>query len=122
MVVPERHDEHHAGREGGAHLGEPSLGVELVGVTECLLLRVAEGGGDAVTGDAGNVGGRVGDDFAVLHVQALDVAEHAAGLDELGDDGELRLGVDGHAWAVERVVAHAVLFRSLADASFRKDS
>lgn len=72
-------------------------------------MRVAVGFGDGVVAcDAGGGGFGVGDEDAVLDVEALDLGERAAGLDELGDDGEDVVGVDGEAGAVEGGVALAV--------------
>ena len=109
VVVPERHDEDHTLGEGGAHLHETSLGAEVVGVAEGGLLGVAVGGGDGVAADSGDIALGVGDHLAVLDVESLDLGEVAAAVgEELGDDGELGGGVDGHARAVEGGVALAV--------------
>lgn len=75
-------------------------------------LGVAEFGGDGVPCDAWDGGVRVWDYDAVLDVEALDFGQHASGGtirgEELCDDGELGVCVDGHARAVERGVSHAV--------------
>lgn len=72
-------------------------------------MRIAVCRGDGiVAGDAGGGGLGVGDEDAVLDVEALDLGQLAAGLDELGDDGEDVVGVDGQAGAVEGGVALAV--------------
>jgi hypothetical protein len=42
-------------------------------------LGCTEGGGDGVSGDAGDGGHRIGDYFAVLDVEALDFVEGAGG-------------------------------------------
>lgn len=112
MVIPDAHDEDHTSLEGCAHVGEATVRGEIVGVAEDRLLGSAEGGGDRVAAGASDGGNGVGDDDAVLDVEALDVGEGAGGSsvvgNELGDDGELGLGVDGLAWAVEVEVALAV--------------
>ena len=112
VVVPHRQHEHHAVGQGLAHAGEPSHGVELVGVAKGLLLRVAEGLGDAVAGHAGDGALAVGDGLAVLDVEALDLLEAAGvgaiGRDELRDDCDFTLRVHGHAWPVEILDAHAI--------------
>jgi len=95
-------------------LGKPTLVREACGcVAErcCLLGAVLSvdgvGGGDTRDGSE-----RVGDDHAVLDVEAVDRAESSgstAGVgDKLGDDSELGVGVDGLSWAVEARVAIAV--------------
>ncbi len=112
MVVPDGHDEDHAFFEGVAHRGETAHLLEGVGVAEGGLLRVAKVVGDGVEGvHARDLRLRVGDDLAVLDVEAADLREIARGRvvggDELGDDGELGRGVDGFAGAQEGLVAHA---------------
>jgi hypothetical protein len=77
-------------------------------VTEELLLGVAEGGGDGVAGGGERLG--VANDVAVLDVDAADLAELAGRVgQELGDDGDLLVGVDSElgARAVEGLVALA---------------
>ncbi|CAG8779468.1 10370_t:CDS:1, partial [Acaulospora colombiana] len=98
---------------GLVHGGETTLVGEIVGVAERGLLGGAECGGDGVVGGhTSNVGLGVGDDFAVLDVEAADLVEGTAGgavaRQELGDDGELGVGVDGQAGAVVGGVAHTV--------------
>lgn len=62
---------------------------------------------DAVSGDAGDLAHAVVDDLAVLDVLAADLGELACvGAvvgNELRDDGELGLGIDGLARAIEGV-------------------
>ena len=112
MVIPDAHDENHTILKSGAHVGEATVLGEVVGVAEYRLLGSAEIGGDRVAAGASDGGDRVGDDDAILDVEALDVGESTGGGsvigDELGDDGELGLGVDGLAWAVEVEAALAV--------------
>jgi len=109
VVVPERHDQDHGAGEGVAHLGEATLLVEDVLVAEGLLLGVAVALSDGVAGDARDGGFGVGDDDVVLDVEALDLRELAVGaLEELGHDCHLLGGVDGHAGAVESLVALTV--------------
>lgn len=79
VVVPQRHDEHHALGEGIAHGLHATLGAEVVVVTEDGLLSCAEAVGDRVAGDAGDVGRRLTKDLAVLDVEAADLHEVAVG-------------------------------------------
>lgn len=111
-VVPDGQDEHHV-LKGLAHLGESTLGLEVVGVVEGRLLLRAEAVGDAVGRvDAGDVGHGVGDGLAVLDVEAVDLAQRTRGGavvgNELGHHGEGLGGVEGHAGTVELGIAHAV--------------
>lgn len=109
-VIPDRHDQNHTLRKSLAHLRKTALLGEDILVAESLLLSSTEARGDGVAVDAGDIRLRVSKDLAVLDVEALDVGEGAAGLDELGDDGDLLGGVDGElrALAVEGGVAHTV--------------
>jgi len=109
VVIPDGHDQDHRALEGLAHLSHTALAVEVIDVTEGDLLGIAPLLGDGVAGVAGDLGLGVGNDLAVLNVEALDLAEDASRvLVELGDDGHLLGGVDGHALAVEGLVALAV--------------
>lgn len=109
MVVPQRHDQNHGLGQGGAHLGQAALVLERGLVAEGGLLRVAVVRGDGVVlGGASDGAVRVGDQLAVLDVEALDLGQRAVGLDELGHNGEDRVGVDGLAGAVEGCVALSV--------------
>jgi hypothetical protein len=113
VVVPDGEDENHTLGHGLVHGGEATLGSEIVGVAERGLLSSAEGCGDGVVGShTGNVGLGVGDDDTVLDVEAADLVERTAGGtvagEELGDDGELGVGVDLQAWAVVGGVTHTV--------------
>ena len=111
VVIPQGHDEDHALGERSAHALQAAVLGEDVLVLEQALLGGAVVVGDGVAADAGPGRLGVGDHLAVLHVEALDLLEGAAGGavvgDELGDDGELALGVDGHARTVEGLVALA---------------
>lgn len=110
-IVPQAHDEGHGGGNGAAHLRETTLLREAIAIAKDLLLVLAKVGGDGVAGDASDGGHGVGDDLAVLDVEALDLGEAAiAALDELGDDGHLLAGVEGEVGAgtVEGLVALAV--------------
>lgn len=110
-VVPDGEDEHHL-LELLAHLGQAALGAKVVGVVKGRLLGGAKVLGDAVAGDARDLGLAVGDSLAALDVEALDLGQGAGGGavvgDELGDDGEGLGGVEGQAGAVKGLVAHAV--------------
>lgn len=80
--------------------------LESVVVSECGLLRITERSRDRISNDVGDRGLRVGDQLAVLNVEAPDLCEWVA--NELGDDSEHLAGVDGHAAAVESRITHAV--------------
>lgn len=112
MVVPERENENHAALEGAAHGGEATLALEAVRVAERSLLGIAVSVRDRVVrGESGDVGLRVLDDDAILDVDAADLDEvsrrRVVGGDELGDDGDLLVGVDGEARAEEALGALA---------------
>ena len=85
---------------------------EGVGVAESGLLGRAPRVGDRVAGRASDGRLGVGDDLAVLDVEAADLGEGAGvgavGGDELSNDGDLLRGVDGHVRAVEGEVTLAV--------------
>lgn len=112
MVVPHRQSEDHSLSERISELLESTLLGVVVGIAEGSLGGCAEGIGDGVSGGSSDVRGRVGVDDAILLVLPADLNEVAVrGTvlgDELGDDGELGVGVDRLALAVERGVAHAV--------------
>lgn len=109
VIVPQRHDKNHARGKRLTHSGQATFALEVSLIAKRGLLRIAVGLGDGVVaGDAGGGGLGVGDEDAVLDVEALDLGQLAAGLDELGDDGEDVVGVDGQAGAVEGGVALAV--------------
>lgn len=113
VISPEGHDQYHAAAESITHLGEAALPGEVVVVAEHGFLLGAELAVDAVgLVDACNVGVGVGDDFAILPVDTADFSEGSgvgvAGGDELGRDGDLGVGVNSFAGAVEGGVAQAV--------------
>lgn len=113
MVIPDAESEHHSSVEGITHSLQATLGSKVVPVAEGGLLLGAEVVADGVGGgDSGDVGRRVLDDLAVLDIETADLSERAIGGsvsgDELGDDGELGAGIDGHPLAEERLVAHTV--------------
>jgi len=113
MVIPDTEDQNHSLGEGLTHGRETTLLREGVGIAEGGLLLRAEGIGDLVgSSDARDVGHGVLDDLSVLDVQALDGGECAGSAvvagDELGDNGELGAGIDGHALAVEVGDTHSV--------------
>lgn len=112
MVVPDRQSENHTLTESISELLESTLPGEVVVIAESSLCSSAEGIGDGVSGDASDVRVRVGEDYTVLLVFPADLNEVAVcGTvpgDELGDDGELCVGVDGLSLSVERDVTHAV--------------
>jgi hypothetical protein len=99
VVIPEGHNEGHAGRQGLTHSRKASLCEETGIVTEGSLLGGAVVSSDGVTGNASNGGRWVGDDLATLDVEALDLSEWVT--DELSDDSEWRRRVNGQALSVE---------------------
>mmetsp|Transcript_22060 Transcript_22060/g.60270 ORF Transcript_22060/g.60270 Transcript_22060/m.60270 type:complete len:481 (-) Transcript_22060:116-1558(-) len=114
-VVPEREDKHHAAVHCLAHLLEAPLAREVVDVAKLLLLLGAEVVRDGVPALAAEdrcLG--VGDDLAVLHVEAADFGQVArvrpVGRQELRHDGEGLGGVnlEVRTGAVEVRVAHPV--------------
>ena len=113
VVVPDGENENHAGSHTLGDGGKTSLVGERWGVVEDGDLVSAVVGGDGVVrgGESGDVDVGVLNDDAVLNVDAADLAEGAGSSsvvgEELGDDGELLGGVDGHASTVEGGVAHA---------------
>ena len=108
MIVPERHYKHVALRQRGSHLVETTLILEGSSVAKCFLLGIAPSIGDRITLVSGDGGLRVGVALAALHVETLDVGNCGAGADELSDDGNFLVCVDGLAGAVERLVTLAV--------------
>ena len=112
MVVPDGHDKDHTLIERLAHGRETAKFLERVGVAECGLLHVAEVVGNGVERVHARDGRlRVGDDLAVLDVEATNLGERAGGgvvrAHELGDDSELGGSVDRQARPEEGMVAHA---------------
>lgn len=112
MVVPNGESEDHSTANRATHSLQATKFLELVLVTEGLLLRIAVGSRDTVTGNASDLAHAVVNDLAVLDVLAADLSEcttvSAVVGDELSDNGELGLGVDSLAGAVERSVTLAV--------------
>lgn len=113
VVVPDGHGENHWSVES---LGETAhaagLG-EIVQIAKDGLLLLAEVVSDLVgCVNAWDVGNRVGENDAVLDVEALDALESAGGRvisgDELGNNGDLLGGVHLLARAEEGGVAHAI--------------
>lgn len=110
--TPQTHHQDHALLHGSSHAGQSTVLGEIVSVAKGLLLSSAELGGDRVASHAGDVGVGLRNDFAVLDVEALDLAE-GAGVstvisEELRHNSEGLGGVDNLARPVERSVAHAV--------------
>ncbi len=111
MIIPNTHDQSHAGAESIAHSSKSALGCESVGIIEERLLVGTEVVGNRVVGVDTREGGLgILDDLAVLDIETADFVEGAGGgvvgSEELGDDGELGVGVDGLALPKEVLVAH----------------
>jgi hypothetical protein len=96
MIIPDAHDEHHAGRERPVHVRHTTVGGEGIGITECSLLGGAEGIGYYVTSNAGNGGLGVGDDNTVLDIETADFI-----VGELGDHCKFGIRINRHAWTIE---------------------
>jgi hypothetical protein len=107
VVIPQRHDEHHALSKSLGHISLATLVLVSVSVLESCLLLVTELGCDGVAVDAGNRGSGLCNGLSALDVEALDL-HSVASADELSDDGELLRGIDGHTLAVEVLDTHAV--------------
>lgn len=112
MIVPNGEDEDHTAGHRIAHAGQTALGLELLSILERSLLSITIVGGDGVIGiHARDADLGVLDDLAILNVETTDLGETAAGGvvagDELGDNGELLGGVDGHTGTVEGLITHA---------------
>lgn len=98
MIVPQTHNKHHPRLERLTHRRHSSAVRERRRIAKERLLGLAEGVGDGIVlREAGEGGVGVVDDFAVLDVEAFDLAQIAAGGDELGDDGHLGHAVHGLA-------------------------
>ena len=115
LIVPNGHNKDHtlALGKGLTHLLETTQLVEDVAIAEGSLLLLAEVLRNGISGvDTGDFGEGVGDDLAVLNVEAVDRGKVAGGslgvCFKLGNHGEFGFGVDGKASTVEASVAHAV--------------
>lgn len=112
MIIPNRQSKNHSLSESISELLHSTLLSIIVGVAKRSLGSSTESIGDRVSSGTSNVGKRVGIDDAILLVFPADLDKvaicSAVPGDELRDDGELSVGVDGLALAVERDVAHAV--------------
>lgn len=112
MVIPQTHDKNHAISESLAESRHATVLREDILVSKGLLLGCAEVRVDGVAGDTADIRLGVGDDYSVLDVESLDLAQSAAvgsiGSDELRDDSHLGVGVDDLSGAEEASVAHAV--------------
>jgi len=99
--------------KGLSHDLKTSLGVEVVGITEDGLLFLAESLSDIIDRvNSCNINVGVGDDNAILNVEALDcneVTRSGTGVsNKLSDDGEQLGGIDSHSWTVESGITHTV--------------
>ena len=111
VVVPNGESEDHSVLEGITHGLEATESLEVVVVAEDGLLLRAELIGDGVARvDAGDVDLGVLEDLAILDVETTDLSESAGGGvvggEELSNDGELLLGVNGSTRAKEGLVTH----------------
>lgn len=113
VVIPDGHDEDHTlGHTGGHGLESTVVFPAVLGLVKDVLGGITEFLVDGVASDTFDLGLRVGDDGAVLDVEALDLGESAGVItsvgDELSDNSEGLAGVNDHALTVELLVAHAV--------------
>lgn len=113
MIVPDAENDGDAAGKCLSHSGKTTLALEAVGVAEDGFLLGTEVGGDRVAGgDAGDIDLGVLDDNVVLDIQTTDLGKWAGGgavsSNELGDDGELGVGVDSLAGSVELLLAETV--------------
>lgn len=109
-IIPKRHNQNHTLLERLTHLRQTTLASEIIDITKGNLLRLAVILVNLVARIPLNNALRVGDDLAVLDVEALDGLERAVGaFVELRHHGELLLRVYRHARAVE--VLHALAVR-----------
>jgi len=113
VVVPNTEGQNHTDVHCLGDTSQTAMWSEAVTIAEGSLGSAAVGGGDGVVGGhAGDVDLGVLDNLAVLDVETTDLGERAAGRvvvgEELSDDGELGVGVDGLSGAVETLVAHTV--------------
>jgi hypothetical protein len=120
VVVPERHDEHHALCKSLGHVSRSALLLVCVPVLEDVLLLVAELGGDRIARNTSDSGVGLSNGLAALDVEAFDF-HGIASADELCDHGELLRCVNCLALAVEVLDTHAVAVEvaavGVADAS-----
>lgn len=91
-VVPQAEDQNHV-VETPAHLGQTTLGLEAVKVIEDLANVVTPLLSDGVAAGSKEILGILEDD-AILDVETLDLAENTTRGKELGDDGDLLVGVN----------------------------
>ena len=113
MVVPHAEGQNHADVHCLGDTSQTTVRTEAVAITESFFGRGTVSGGDGVVcRHAGDVDFGVLDNLAALDVEATDLRERAARRvvvgKELSDDGELGVGVDSLAGAVEVLVTHTV--------------
>lgn len=113
MIVPDAENDSDAAGKRLSHAGKTTLALEAVGVAEDGFLLGTKLGGDGVGGvEARDVDLGVLNDDVVLDIQTTDLGKRAGsgavGSNELGDDSELSVGVDGLAGSVELLLAETV--------------
>lgn len=112
VVVPQTHDQDHTSFHSRAHVGQATVLGEGGRLAKSGELSSAEVGVDDISADSGDLGGRLGDDNAVLDVVTSNLRKGAGGgtviSDELSHNGEGLGGVDGLAGAVEVSVTETV--------------
>ena len=107
MVVPDGEGKNVAFGQGTAHRSETTIVLEAVPVTESIFLVGTKLFGDRVVIGhyAREVGGRVGNDLAILNKNAPNVDKSTGRRvvvgDELCDDGHLLVGIDSLARTVK---------------------
>ncbi len=112
MVIPDGHNKNHALLRGGAHSSQASLGLEQILVAKGSLLWCTEAVADGIPRHSSDRRPGVGDDDAILDVESADLGPSSGSCiaigNELGNDSELRAGIDGQALSVEVGRTHAV--------------
>lgn len=105
VVVPQTHDQDHTGFKSRADLGQATVVGEGCSLAKGGKLSGTKVRVNNISGDSGDLGGRLRDDHAILNVVAFDLRERTGrctvGSDELGHNGEWLGGVNGQAGAIE---------------------
>ena len=111
VVIPDAKHKGHAQAEGLTHIGHTAMRCEHVDVVENVLLRIAKLGGKRISWDTGDGGLSVGNDFAILDVETLDLGQ-GAGVSsvisqKLGNESEWGVGIDDATRAIEGLISLA---------------
>lgn len=110
-IIPKTHNQHHRLRHRSTHTLHAPLCIERLVSPEHLLLGIAEPLCDGVPGHTSNLAHGIRNDFPILDVEALNLAEGpVTALEELRHDRDLAGCVDGElgARSVKGRVAEAI--------------